>query len=308
MFRIPDAVQPPAAVDNFNRTDLQAAGLLNDGNYCSLISLIISLHRMMIKTKMNLAWNQNIIRNPVTPLGFLAKILSVMPSQQPFSLQNFVSCWNDFGIEPPILQNDDISSLADGIIKDIPLKRLPANSPPVFTQYLARLDCQCGHSELMKMWDGQSFTLVPTIAIPRLDSRCNIEDLLQQFLTETFNVRCPNCNNLSHDHMYEVVKGQFTVLTINRRPDYNDSDHTKIMTKLDVTPDSANPVCLTENLICAVNHIGGIGGGHWISYSRCDSNNVWYLNDDSKPVSVSCHPFLASNQTVNYVVYLNKNF
>ena len=65
---------------------------------------------------------------------------------------------------------------------------------------------------------------------------------------------------------------------------------------------------LTQELVSCVAHRGNDTGGHFIAYTKLDDSDVWYVNDDSKPVyQSSYHPFQSTNiyETIDLLVYKN---
>ena len=62
---------------------------------------------------------------------------------------------------------------------------------------------------------------------------------------------------------------------------------------------------LLGELVSVISHLGGAGGGHWISYHQVDGN--WFINNDSNPVvRAPYHPFNSPNmrESVNLCLFL----
>ena len=246
---------------------------------------------------------------PDYPLSILSYILKALPSQQAFSIQNFLRSWNTAGKVPLLQPNEDIYVLADGLIPQLPLIPRRVGMTPVFTKYLLRMVCDCGNNQLMDYWDGKAFDAVPSLQVERVrdQTRVRITALLNNFIGERQRGRCNVCNSLNDNLSLEVVKGMFTVLNMKRHPVAFDRDGSKVMTKLEIEPDSNQSAVLTQELISVVNHVGNLNGGHWLSYHKVGQH--WYCNDDSRRVFASHHPFNAvAPETSNLLIFLNKNF
>ena len=172
MFRIPEPQLNHLNVDPFPLSSLQSYGLINDGNICSLISLIMVFHRMLIRNNLvdpNLLLDDQ--GNTNYPLCLLSKILWALPSPRTFSIRNFISSWNNCNMAPRIQANDDITPLADALIRQLKLKNVANGEQPVLTKYVLRFQCNnCGFYEVMENWIGKAFSVVPTISVPRLGS------------------------------------------------------------------------------------------------------------------------------------------
>ena len=104
IYQIPDASQNQLGPEDiFNASHLQSFGLLNDGNICSLVSLILCFHRIGIKDHLiDPHFCFNLDRTLDFPSLVFHKILSAMPSQNSFSLQLFIKSWNQSGKAPSI--------------------------------------------------------------------------------------------------------------------------------------------------------------------------------------------------------------
>ena len=92
----------------------------------------------------------------------------------------------------------------------------------------------------------------------------------------------------------------FTVLYINRRGYYaNDGSVLPMLrTKLSDTKSYTVGDQLIGDLVATICHLGDNLAGHWVTYSEVDSDNVFYLNDDSYRVTQSSsHPFNSCDST-----------
>ena len=102
----------------------------------------------------------------------------------------------------------------------------------------------------------------------------------------------------------------FTVLYINRRGYYaNDGTVLPMLrTKLSDTKSYTVGDQLIGDLVATICHRGDDLAGHWLTYSKVDSDNVFYLNDDSYRVTQSSyHPFNSSDSTETCDVLLYRN-
>ena len=311
IFKIPEPSNVLANVSDFRGNMLQGWGLYNDGNVCGLVSLFLAFHRMVIVEYLidpSLIFNDNNL--PDYPLCMLIYILRAIPSQRAFSVQNFIRCWNASGKVPALHPNEDIYVLAEGLISQLPLIPRANGLPPIFTRFLLQMDCQlCGNNQLMETWDGKSFLTVPSLQVPRAPQRVSVTTLLNNFIMERRRSRCNICNTLNDNLSMEVQKGIFTVVNMKRQPEYGDNVATKVLTKLEIEPESNQSRKLTQKLISVVNHVGNLHGGHWLSYHLCQQS--WYRNDDAQCVIFSHHPFNtvdAISESSNLLSYLNKDF
>ena len=85
IYPLPGASQQTG---EFSQHHLQQHGLLNDGNICSLISLVLSLHRLGIKEHLidpHFCFSLN--QTPDFSAWILMKVLTALPSPHAFSLQ-----------------------------------------------------------------------------------------------------------------------------------------------------------------------------------------------------------------------------
>ena len=150
------------------------------------------------------------------------------------------------------------------------------------------------------------FAHIPLLDVP--DSRgVSPGQLLTNFLTKQINFNCVACNNRVQATI-ETQKGVFTILAFNRvKFDGNNAALPKVMTKLTTSRTNGVGERLCGEIISCISHIGQPQAGHWISYHKT-TNQVWWKNNDSRPVVQSNHPFNVNNQeeTVNFVVYKNE--
>ena len=89
IYQIPGSSQ--VNEEEFSVNHLQKYGLINDGNICSLLSVILCFHRIGLKDHLiDPHFCFTLSRVPDYPSWVFMKILSAMPSQSSFSLQLFI--------------------------------------------------------------------------------------------------------------------------------------------------------------------------------------------------------------------------
>ena len=168
IFSIPD---PSSNVDFYHRNNLRAKGILNDGNVCAHISLLLCLHKIGAKEYI-VEPNEMMNRNGRDFASMaLLKVLRAMPSVNAFSLQLLISTWNNiyegvFRMQP----YDDIFTVADGIISSLKLKQ---TTRPLFTKFNISYTCQqCHRTENnISQWNSKLFQSVPIINIMRQSTK-----------------------------------------------------------------------------------------------------------------------------------------
>jgi hypothetical protein len=295
IYIIPDASQnQPSQGDTFDVSQLQSAGLLNDSNICSLISLFLSFHRIGIKDHMidpHFCFTLN--RTFDFPSLVFLKVLSAMPSQNSFSLQLFIETWNNSSKAPRIHPGfSDIAALAEGIVSNLQMKQY-ANKPPVITEFLGTFHCRkCGKDHVrVKNWELQVQAAIPLLQLPNHDQQVDLFELLGSFLDEPLETRCSNlnCKHRITDGVLEVKTGFYTILAVNRFDVQNHNN--KRMNKLTLT---SNPGQLhLGELVSVICHRGDVNRGHFVSYHRVEQE--WFLNDDSRPCTPSNNPLEGRN-------------
>ena len=217
IFSIPgSSYHPFRSSDRFDLLHIQSYGLLNDGSVCALISLVLSLHRLGLKNHIA----DPLPQTPDLPTMVLKKILTALPSQDPFSLQSFISSWNNSEKCPKISQgNSDVIALAEAIISNLPIKHEPTQVP-FLTQFCGSYRCsECGlDHDRVKTWEGQIGSVIPLLSLSDSEDHVDLTSLMRKFLTETFETRCSNsdCRSIIRDGRIVPVKGLFTILGLNR--------------------------------------------------------------------------------------------
>ena len=301
LYPIPDASQP-RDIPGFTRASLQKLGLLNDGNICSLISVMLCFHRIGLSDHLiDPELCADINGTPDYPLLVLSKILLAMPSPASFSIQMFVEAWNVS--KTPLIYPGfaDVAALTDGLLENLQLKQYQG-LPPVFSQYLASFKCNhCGlQLDHLKTWDGQVQPGIPYLQVPENGSCVDIANLLADFIDETVETRCTNasCNERINDGKIEAIPGQFTVLSVNRL-DITDRSN-KLKNKLSHFGGGRIRADLVGELISVICHRGNVDRGHFVSYHKVGED--WFLNNDSRLISAAENPLNMNNDSENETI------
>ena len=150
------------------------------------------------------------------------KVLDALPTNEDFSLQQFIFSWNHTaptnGLGRPMLGQYEDILLCDTIIGAMKpyLKRL---QPPVLTQYLAKFFCELCHVQYSNIDDGSHrfFQCVPLLPLPVTNRAVSPGQLLTNFLNSSFEAICPvaSCQNRCRGATYEAIKGRFTLFKSN---------------------------------------------------------------------------------------------
>ena len=109
--------------------------------------------------------------------------------------------------------------------------------------------------------------------------------------------KCDKCKNLVPAHKQEFLWTNPVVLVIQLKRFGYDRRHkdnrlvTYPVKNLDIAP-IISPInkdiknkCYQYDLYSVINHIGGIGGGHYYSYCLDEETNRWFKYNDSNPVT-----------------------
>ena len=305
IYPIPEA--SPNTEEGFTLDHLQKVGILNDGNVCSLISVILCFHRLGLKEHLiDPHFCVTLSRTPDFPSWVFMKILSAMPSLQSFSLQLFIESWNHSNKSPRIDPGfADIPSLAEGLVTNLQLKQY-ANKPPVFTQFLATFKCnQCGKDHVkIKNWEDQVQAAIPLLQLPVSNQPVNIMQLLKAYVQEPFQTRCGNlgCRTRIVNAMLEVQLGFFTIVAVNRFQLGGGQTTTKLLNKLQIEND--DDMLDVGELVSVVCHRGDVNYGHFVSYHKVGQQ--WFQNDDSRKSTPSNNPLEqtnAENETVDLLFF-----
>ena len=299
----PSLIVPPQDANHFAVYHLQNRGLLNLRNSCCLNSLTFFCHRMSL-TNLMPTNNEMVQQNSYISLCF-CEILRALPSAAPFSLEILIRVWDFNKPGQPITVNEDIYGLSDLFFDTLLLPARP-NGDPVITEFLCNYDCEeCGYQDQdLPHWIGMSHLKLPGLDVPRRPQPVPVGELLTALVTTPFNVQCMMCGNQHAVGRYQVRRGLFTVLRLNRL-NLGDSRN-QVLTRLDDTPTQGIGEQYLGTLISVVSHQGNPQAGHYIAYSRV--NNHWHLNSDAGLVQqVAFHPFNTTNQneSVGLLVYKN---
>ena len=228
-----------------------------------------------------------------------------LASKTYFGLEIVIRVWNFNKPGQPITPNEDIYGLSDLFFDTLLLPAQP-NGDPVITEFLASYHCGgCGYQDQnLTHWIGMSHLKLPGLDVPRRPDPVPVGELLTALITTPFNVQCMMCGNQQAIGSYQVRRGLFTVVRLNR---LNVGDwRNQVLTRLDDTRTQGIGDQYLGTLIGVVSHQGNPQGGHYIAYSRV--NNQWHLNSDAAHVrQVGYHPFNPTNQneTVGLLVYKN---
>ena len=298
VYKIPDSLHNQSDSQRFDISKLQKAGLINDGNVCCLISLLLSFHRIMIKDHL-IAPEFCFAMNgaPDYPSLLLHKIFSAMPSTAPFSLQLLLLSWNKEGRQPDIQPdlNNEISAVTEALVSNMQFKRY-ATRFPVMSSFRASFRCnRCGKNHVkLQYWEGQLQAHVPLLQIPPGNQPANIPRLFASYLEQSLQTRCTDqaCRQRITNANFETELGQFTILAVNRFDENGEKRMNRV--ELDNPDTSLTGYGLLGQIVSCVCHRGSVNHGHYVSYHRVD--NQWYLNDDSRPCHIAENPF---NQTVH---------
>ena len=311
IYQIPDFPRTQSNSHRFDVTNVQNPGLLNDGNICSLISILLCLHRLGIKDHLidpDFCFDAN--GSPDYPSLILHKILSAMPSSAPFSIQLLILSWNKAGRRPNIYPGMvDVPAVAEALISNMQVKRY-ATRCPVMSSYLATFRCNsCGKNHVKVQYcEGLLQVYIPLLQLPAGNQPANIPRLLASYLDESFATRCTDqaCRQIIPDAKIETEVGQYTILSVNRFDLDNPGEKRRNRLELTNADTSLTGCGLLGQLVSCICHRGSINTGHFVSYHRV--NNQWYLNDDSQPCQIAENPFsetVPDSQTIEMLFFEN---
>ena len=296
-------IRPPQNANQFAIYHLQSMGLLNLQNSCCLNSLTFACNRMSL-TNFLPSNAQMVQQNNHISLCF-SEILRALPSAVPFSIEISIRVWNFNRPGQPITPNEDIYGLSDLFFESLLLPQRP-NGDPVITEFLASYNCAiCGFQDQnLTHWIGMAHLKLPGLDVPRSANPIPVGDLLTTLIQTPFNVQCGMCGNNAAVGRYNVRKGVFTVLRLNRLNMGNWRN--QVLTRLNNTRTPGIGDQFLGTLISVVSHQGNPQGGHYIAYSQV--NNHWHLNSDANHArQVGYHPFNSPNpnETPGLLIYYN---
>ena len=102
--------------EEFTVDELQSCGLINCGNVCPIISIFLCFHRLRLRDQMTDPLLCMTDRH--RPSLILHKILHALPSEESFSIFQFILSWNKERILPEITQAEfgDVRELLDRFV------------------------------------------------------------------------------------------------------------------------------------------------------------------------------------------------
>ena len=164
-----------------------------------------------------------------------------MPSQNTFSIFQFILSWNKERLPPEIVQTSfgDVRELVDCFLYSLAIKSF--RDIPVFTKYVLSFQCQvCGHSnDQLEHWAEQLTKTVPVLPIDsNLSEVINLPQLVSSLLSRPVEIKCPSvmCNNTIRNGVLKAVPGMFSVFAVSRLSYDRDFGLRKSQQKLDLVP------------------------------------------------------------------------
>ena len=283
-FGIYPIPQPSSShpIQLFEVQHLQRAGLLNTGNICCHISIVLCFHRLGLLKYLEedlIVANGNVLD---WSAFFMQRSLEAIPSRIAFSIQNMLTAWNNDGKLPQLQEWDDIS-VVDEITTQLPFRGM--NNIPVFTIFSLRYTCPaCGNVE--NDCNERVFSTVPTLKLLPGSVPISAERLLLDSLREPVQTRCNNSSCGGPVVAFWKTKpGKATLLFIARNHDH-EIVHTRLIPR---APSGPAPGIMGE-LVSVVSRTGEIQRGHYFSYHQVGGR--WFKNNDDHPMTgVDYHPF-----------------
>ena len=290
IFQIPGPSRSPMPAD-FCLHHIQTPGLINDGNYCCLICIILCFHRMRLSQNLNAAND--------FPTKIVQQVLQALPSAFSFSLEMLKQVWNQFrgSGDYRVSSYDDVWSTANGMMKRL---RFQQCSPPVLTEF--KLSYNCQHCGLIESVPPTLFSAVPILNVPNQPNPISIFDLFATFTQSPVPISCSCCRQNVSAYV-ELVPGRLTPLFFNRVEFINQVQQPLITTRLSLA-NNGRQHTLGEVICCVSNIQMPNGTAHWVTYSQIQGS--WWLNSDQSIASrTSYHPFDSPNpdETCVFVVF-----
>ena len=298
IYPIPQAssFQP---IRQFGNQHLQRVGLLNTGNICCHISIVLCFHRLGLLTNLErdlIAVNGNVLD---WSAFLMQRTLEALPSREAFSIQNVCTGWNNDGRLPQLQAWDDIS-VVDDITTQLPFRGV--DNVPAFTRYFLRYTCSaCGHIE--NDCNERLFSTVPTLTLLPGSAAVSAERLLRDFLRVPVQTTCGNrdCNQ-AVIASWRIEMGKASLLFIARNNHGQEIVKTRIIPR---SPSGQSPNIMGE-LVSVVSRTGDLERGHYFSYHQVGGQ--WFKNNDDHALTViGHHPFHLSHlgEDVVLLCYLN---
>ena len=308
---IPSPSKIPPSSNTFKKQHL-SNGIKNESTTCAINAVTFAAHRTGVVG--HLVDNHNMIdstsRSEDTAIIVYKQILEALPNSSAFSASKFITSWNNSPASydrPQIGCNDDIM-LADSIFSALS-NYLDSESHDFFTKYQAKFQCvYCDKKVTLDSFE-KAFELIPLLS-PSVNGRAiSPGQLFTEFLNEKFRVKCPSPCYAVNEAKIAPKKGKYTLLAMNRR-NMTDKDGCmipKVKTRVnDVRGHTLGDKFLGE-LVAVVTHKGDIGNGHWMTYSKIDTDGTWFVNSDRLIPKQAAPPMRSSkqNETADLLVYRN---
>ena len=301
-FPIP-GTSPLQPIARFEERHLQRAGLRNHQNTCCHLSIVLCLHRMGLLRFLRedlIAVGGNVLDMPAL---VLTRMLRALPSQRPFSVQNFLLSWNAERRQPILQSNDDLM-IVDGLLSQLPLSAVRGNVP-VLTRYQASFACNyCGRvDDSCEDFSERSFVSIPTLHMTP-GNPSTAEDLLDGMLQHQMRITCPNrqCGGRV-TATWRTVRGTFTVLYIDRADLSGGIDNTRLLPRAQASV----PHAVLGELVSVISRSGdGYNSGHFVSYHQVGGR--WFFTDDDHTHYLcNFHPFnrRGGRENVSLLCYFN---
>jgi len=286
----PSSLHP---IKEFGPQHLQREGLLNTGNICSHLSIVLCFHRLGLLEFLD----EDLIVDNDWSAFLLQRILKALPSRNAFSIQNFCTAWNNNGKLPQLEAWDDIS-IVDALTTQLPFRGV--NNIPALSKYYLRYTCPaCGYVE--NNCNHRLFETVPTLTLLPGSIPISAERLLLQMMKDPVQTQTKCICGQAVVASWKTMPGKTTILFIAR----NTTGHEIARTRLIPRPPSTDGPGIMRKLVSVVNRRGDIRKGHYISYHMVGGK--WFKNDDDRAMrEVNHHPFTVLKEDVVMLCYLNK--
>ena len=296
-------IPPPSSnqpTQQFGIQHLQRVGLLNTGNICCHISIVLCFHRLGLLRNLEddlIAVNGNVLD---WPAFLMRRGLQALPSREAFSIQNICTAWNSDGRAPQLQAWDDIC-VVDDITTQLPFRGL--NNVPAFTRFILHYTCPtCGFIE--NDCNERLFSTVPTLRVLPEIVAISAERLLLGFLQIPVQTRCGNSGcGQRVNASWRTQPGRATLLFIAR----NMPGHGIVRTRIIPRDPSGRAPAILGDLVSVVSRAGeDVQRGHYFSYHQVGGR--WFKNDDDHALTeTSHHPLNLSHfgEDVVLLCYLN---
>ena len=225
--------------EEFTANELQIHGLTNDGNVCPIISIFLSFHRLRLRD--HLTDPLLCITDRHRPSLILHKILRALPSQESFSILQFILSWNKEKLQPVISQAsfEDVRDLVQSFLSSLAIKSF--RTTPVFTKYVLSFNCQvCGnHDDNLEHWNEQMTKNLLVLPVEHSQSEdISLPQIASSFLSRPVQVKCPSimCNKSIPNAVLKAIPGMFSAIAVYRLSFDRGLGLRKNVVKLTVSP------------------------------------------------------------------------